>query len=167
MSLRIRNIGRVNIGFGMTLLGLIIFYYILKFQNYHNVSYKHKHKLELTGIVENNPQEVIFGAKNDSALVIKNLCIHRVADNETILTVYNAQNSYSTEIFQVKVQFYPSGIPRNFTVLARQTIYILESCFVGNLHHFFNDMTFTFFALLQHLNGLHDEKNRQVKVFEW
>ncbi len=153
MSLKIRNIGRVNVCFGTTLLGLITFTCILKFQNYHDVPSKHsrlrglrRHKLELTGMGENNLQKVIFGAKNDPAIAFKDLCIHREADNMTILTVYNAQSSYSTEIFRVKIKFYPSGIPRNFTVLARQTIYILESCFVGNLHHFFNDMALSFFA---------------------
>ncbi len=109
----------------------------------------------------NYPKTMTFGAKNDSAILLENVCIHRLQDNTTYLSVYNAWKTYSTILAGFKVHFIATqSMPQDSVMLPNQKAYFMESFSAGNLHHFFNDLTFTLFALLQHFHGLNGVKNR-------
>ena len=120
-----------------------------------------EHLTESDSLSAKDSKVIIFGAKNDTATVLENVCVHRLVDNTTFLTVYNARKTYSTSLYGFNIQFVASrNIPEDSVMLTNQTAYFMESFGSGNLHHFFNDLTFTLFALLQHFNGLHGTQNR-------
>ena len=127
----------------------------------------HKEKSPMEGAT----RKVSFGAKNSTALVFKNLCIERQEDKTTILTVYSntsnssQQNSTSIQLYGFNIQFLSSSVPQDHVILTNHTAYFVESFCLGNMHHFFNDFAFTFFALLQHFSKLNRTTNRQVCLF--
>ena len=106
------------------------------------------------------PETITFGNKNDTALRVKNLCIHQLADKTSYLSVYNSKMSYSKEIYGFNVQFVASDIPQDSQKMSKQTAFLTTlTTDSNNLYHMINDVGITLFSLLQYINGS-QAKNR-------
>ncbi len=158
--------------FSLTFLGFTILYFSMKGNgiyfscepvlsvpiDYSNMDHNLNNKDDISG---NYPKTITFGAKNDSAILLNNVCIHRLQDNTTYLSVYNAWKTYSTILAGFKVHFIATrSMPQDSVMMPNQKAYFMETYGSGNLHHFFNDFTFTLFALVRHFHGLKGVKNR-------